>query len=143
LAGHNLVMLNPYKGRTGLDRIIHAAGYSWEGLQAAYRNESAFRQEVWLAAILIPSALWVGQSWVEVTLLVGSVMLVMLVELLNSAVEATVDRVSLELHDLAKTAKDLGSAAVLVALLLCSGIWVAALWANFPRLRTSLYTLLA
>lgn len=124
-------MTNPYKGRTGLDRIVRAAGYSLEGLQIAYRGESAFRQETWAAAALLPAAFWLGRSWVEVSLLAGSVMLVLIVELLNSGIEAAIDRVGYDLHDLSKRAKDLGSAAVLLALLLCTGIWVAALWQRF------------
>jgi diacylglycerol kinase (ATP) len=123
-------MDNPHKGRTGLDRIRHAAGYSLQGLTGAYRHESAFRQELWLAALMLPLAFWLGRTWVEVALLAGSVMLVMIVELLNSAVEATVDRISLDLHELAKRAKDYGSAAVFLALALCSGIWAAALWSR-------------
>jgi diacylglycerol kinase (ATP) len=121
-------MSNPYKGRTGLDRVLRATGYSIDGLRIAYSGESAFRQEIWLAAVLVPMAFWVGRGWVEVSLLVGSVLLVLIVELLNSAIEAAIDRVSLELHDLSKRAKDLGSAAVMVALILCAGIWVAAIW---------------
>jgi len=122
---------NPHKGRTGLDRIVHAAGYSIEGLRAAYRGESAFRQEFWLTAVALPLSLWLGRGWVEVALLAGSVLLVLVVELLNSAVEATVDRVSLELHDLSKRAKDFGSAAVMLSLLLAGGIWLSALWNRF------------
>jgi len=121
-------MTNPYKGRTGLDRVLRATGYSIAGLRIAYRAESAFRQEFWTAVILIPTAFWVGQSWVQTALLIGSILLVLIVELLNSAIEAAIDRVSYELHDLSKRAKDLGSAAVMVALLLCGGIWAAALW---------------
>lgn len=124
-------MTNPYKGRTGLDRIVRAAGYSMEGLQFAYRGESAFRQEVWAAVVLIPAAFWLGQTWIEVALLTGAVLLVLIVELLNSGIEAAIDRVSYELHDLSKRAKDLASAAVLLSLLLCSGIWLAALWHRF------------
>ncbi len=124
-------MSNPHKGRTGLDRVLHAAGYSWNGLRTAYRNESAFRQETVLAVLLIPTAFWLGRSWVETALLAGSVLLVMIVELLNSAVEAAIDRISFELHDLSKLAKDFGSAAVMLALLLCGGIWAAALWQRF------------
>lgn len=120
-------MSNPHKGRTGLDRIVHAAGYSWSGLKAAYRNESAFRQEVWLAALLVPAAFFVGRNWIEVSLLAGVALIVLVVELLNSAVEAVVDRVSFELHDLSKRAKDFGSAAVLVSLLLCTSVWLAAI----------------
>lgn len=122
---------SPFKGRTGLDRIVRAAGHSADGLRAAYTGESAFRQEVWLAVVLLPAAFWLGRGWVEVALLAGSVLLVMIVELLNSAVEAVVDRVSLEWHELAKRAKDIGSAAVLMTLLLCGGIWLAALWHRF------------
>jgi diacylglycerol kinase (ATP) len=121
-------MNNPHKGRTGLDRVRHALVYSLQGLTAALRGESAFRQEVALAVVLLPAAFWVGRSWTEVALLAGSVLLVMIVELLNSAVEAVVDRVSFELHDLSKRAKDFGSAAVLLSLLLCGGIWAAALY---------------
>ena len=119
---------NPYKGRQGLDRILHAAGYSWNGLKSAYLHESAFRQETWLALTLLPLSFWLGRNWVETVLLAGSVVLVMIVELLNSAVEATVDRVSFDLHELARRAKDYGSAAVLLALLMCAGIWMSALW---------------
>jgi diacylglycerol kinase (ATP) len=124
-------MSNPHKGRTGLERIVRATGYSIEGLLAAYRGESAFRQEFWLAAVLLPLSFWLGRSWVEVALLAGSVVLVLIVELLNSGIEAAIDRVSFELHDLSKRAKDLASAAVLLSLLLCGGIWLAALWQRF------------
>lgn len=121
-------MKNPFKGRTGLDRILHATGYSISGLRAAYIGESAFRQEFWLALVLTPSAFWLGRNWGEVSLLIGSVMLVLIVELLNSGIEAAIDRISLDLHPLSKRAKDLASAAVFLSLLLCGGIWAAALW---------------
>jgi diacylglycerol kinase (ATP) len=124
-------MTNPFKGRTGLDRVIRAAGYSFDGLKTAYTGESAFRQEVWLAVVLIPLAFWLGQTWVEVALLAGAVVLVMIVELLNSCVEAAIDRVSFELHDLSKRAKDMASAAVFLSLVLCGGLWSAALWHRF------------
>lgn len=124
-------MTNPHKGRTGLDRIRHAAGYSLDGLVSAYRGESAFRQETWLAVILVPLAFWLGQTWIETALLAGSVVLVMVVELLNSAVEATVDRISFDLHELAKRAKDFGSAAVFLSLALTGALWAAALWHRF------------
>ena len=124
-------MSNPHKGRTGLDRVIRATGYSMAGLTAAYRGESAFRQEFWLAALMFPLAFWLGRSWVEVALLAGSLMLVLIVELLNSGIEAAIDRVSYELHDLSKRAKDLASAAVFLSLVLCAGIWAAALWQRF------------
>ena len=120
--------LNPHKGRTGIDRVLRAFGYSMQGMLAALRGESAFRQEVALAVVMLPAAFWLGRGWVEVALLAGSVLLVLIDELLNSAIEAVVDRVSLDLHDLSKLAKDYGSAAVLLALLLCGGIWAAALW---------------
>ena len=101
------------------------------GLRMAYRGESAFRQEVWLAVVMIPAAFWVGTTWIEVALLAGTVMLVMIVELLNSGIEAAIDRVSFEVHDLSKRAKDLASAAVFMSLLLCTGVWIAALWHRF------------
>ena len=121
-------MSNPHKGRTGLDRVIHATGYSMAGLTTAYRGESAFRQEFWLAVAMAPVAFWIGRSWVEVALLLGSLLLVLIVELLNSGIEAAIDRVSLEWHELSKRAKDFASAAVFLSLVLCAGIWSAALW---------------
>ena len=124
-------MTNPHKGRTGLDRVIRATGYSIEGLAMAYRGESAFRQEFWLAVVMLPAALWVGNGWVETALLMASVLLVLIVELLNSGIEAAIDRVSFEIHDLSKRAKDLASAAVLLSLVLCGGVWLAALWHRF------------
>jgi diacylglycerol kinase (ATP) len=124
-------MSNEFKGRTGLDRIVHAAGYSWNGLRGAYRDEAAFRQETWAAVVLLPAALWLGRNWIEVVLLAGSVLLVMIVELLNSAVEVAIDRISFERHDLSKRAKDYGSAAVLLALLLCGATWGGAIWSRW------------
>ena len=121
-------MSNPHKGRTGLDRILHAAGYSWDGLLAAYRGESAFRQEIWLTIIGAPLAFFLGKDWVQVALLLGTLILVLIVELLNSAIEAAIDRVSFERHELSKRAKDIASAAVLLALLLAAGVWGAAIW---------------
>ena len=122
---------HPLKGKRGLQRIVNAAGYSARGLQAAWAHESAFRQEVILAAFMLPAALWLGTTWVERALLVGTVVLVLTVELMNSAVEAAVDRVSFELHPLAGRAKDIGSEAVLLSLLLCGGTWAAAVWARW------------
>ena len=119
---------SPYKGRSGLRRVINAFGYSMSGLAAAYRNEAAFRQEVLLAAVLVPLALFLPASGPGRALMVGSVMLVLVVELLNSAVEATVDRVSLDDHSLAKRAKDIGSAAVMVALVNVPVTWVLVLF---------------
>lgn len=124
-------MTNPYKGRTGLNRVLRATGHSLDGLELAYRGESAFRQEVWAAALLLPAAFWLGRSWIEVALLAGSVLLVLIVELLNSGIEAAIDRVSYELHDLSKRAKDIASAAVFLSLVLWGGIWAAALWQRF------------
>lgn len=121
-------MSNPFKGRTGFDRVLRATGYSIAGLKSAYSGENAFRQEAWFALVLLPISFWVGRSWVEVALLAGSVVLVLIVELLNSGIEAAIDRVSFELHDLSKRAKDLASAAVFLSLLLCGCIWVSALW---------------
>lgn len=121
-------MSNPHKARTGLDRIVHAAGYSWAGLKAAYTGESAFRQETWLCILATPLAFWLARSWEQAALLLGSLLLVLIVELLNSAIEAVVDRVSLERHELSKRAKDIASAAVLMALLLAAGIWGSAVW---------------
>ena len=123
-------MSNPYKGRTGFDRIIRATGYSIAGLKTAYVGESAFRQEVWLSALLLPLACVVGRNWMEVALLVATVVLVLIVELLNSGIEAAIDRVSFELHDLSKRAKDIASAAVFLSLLLCAGVWLAAIWSR-------------
>jgi diacylglycerol kinase (ATP) len=121
-------MDNPHKGRTGLDRIVRALGYSLQGLRAAYTGESAFRQEFWAVAVLVPLSFWVGRSWVEVAVLAGSAMLMLVVELLNSSVEAAIDRVSFDLHPLSKRAKDLGSAAVFLSVVMCVAIWCGALW---------------
>jgi diacylglycerol kinase (ATP) len=121
------VIESPFKGKTGWRRIVNAARYSMDGLIAAARNEDAFRQELILAAVFVPLAFWVGRSGVERALLVGSVLLVLVVELLNSAVEATVDRISFENHHLAKRAKDIGSAAVLLTLLGAATTWLLIL----------------
>lgn len=108
----------------------HATGYSLAGLRAGW-GETAFRQEAIAALVLVPGAFWLGRTWVETALLAGSVLLVMIVELLNTAVEAAIDRIGLERHELSKRAKDMGSAAVLLALLLAMGIWAAALVTKF------------
>ena len=121
---------NPQKSRRGLDRVWHATRYSLNGLRAGW-GEPAFRQEAFAAFILLPASFWVGRGWAEVALLAGSVLLVLIVELLNTAVEAAVDRIGPEWHDLSMRAKDMGSAAVLLSLLLCGGIWLAALWQRF------------
>lgn len=114
---------SPFKGKTGLRRLINAFGYSMDGFKAAYQHEDAFRQEVWLALVLIPLAFYLEAEALHRILMVGSVLLVMIVELLNSAVEAVVDRVSIERHALAKRAKDIGSAAVLLALINLAIVW--------------------
>lgn len=116
-------MESPYKGKTGLRRLFNAFGYSFAGLAAAYQNEDAFRQEVLLAMVLIPLALYLGDDATARALMVGSVLLVMMIELLNSSIEAAVDRISLENHRLAKRAKDIGSAAVLISLINLLAIW--------------------
>lgn len=108
---------------TGLRRIVSATLNSFAGLRAAWRNEAAFRQECVLAAILVPAAFWVGDTAVERVLLIASVLVVLIVELLNSAVEAVVDRIGPERHELSGRAKDLGSAAVLLSLVLAGGAW--------------------
>jgi diacylglycerol kinase (ATP) len=114
---------SPFKGKTGLIRVFHAFFNSLAGLRDAWRHESAFRQEVMLAAVLIPIACVVPLSPVERALLIGSVLLVMIVELLNSSVEAAIDRISFDHHSLSKRAKDIGSAAVFVSLLMLALVW--------------------
>lgn len=104
----------------------HATGYSLAGLRAGW-NETAFRQESVAALLMLPLAWWLGSTWVETALLAGSVILVLVVELLNTAVEAAIDRIGPEWHALSKRAKDMGSAAVLLSLLLTAGVWLAAL----------------
>jgi diacylglycerol kinase (ATP) len=118
---------SPFKGKTGLRRILNAAGYSWAGLTAAFQHENAFRQEVFLALVLIPLALFLGETGIERGLMIGAVLIVLIVELLNSAIEAAVDRISLENHQLIKRAKDMGSAAVMIALINVVVIWTLLL----------------
>ncbi|GAA4341856.1 diacylglycerol kinase [Variovorax defluvii] len=122
--------VNPQKARRGLARVWHAALISLDGFRAAWR-ETAFRQEALCAIVMLPASLWVGRSWVEVAFLMAMVVLVMIVELINTAIEATINRIGPEWHPLSKSAKDLGSAAVLSSLLLCCGVWTAALWHRF------------
>jgi diacylglycerol kinase (ATP) len=105
----------------------HATGYSMAGLRAGW-GETAFRQEALAAMLMVPLAFWLGRTWLETAMLCASVVLVMVVELLNTAVETAIDRIGPEWHDLSKRAKDMGSAAVLLSLLLCAGIWAAALY---------------
>lgn len=122
--------VNQQKLRSGLSRMWHAAGYSLAGLRAGW-GETAFRQEAIASFVLVPAAFWLGDSWTETALLAGSVLLVMITELLNTSIEAAIDRIGLERHELSKRAKDMGSAAVLLSLLLAIGIWGAALVARF------------
>ena len=121
-------MESPHKGKTGLTRIWNAFLYSLDGLRAAFRHEDAFRQEVLLAVVLIPTALLVPASGSGKALMIGAVLLVLIVELLNSAVEAAVDRISLENHLLAKRAKDIGSAAVFFSLINVPVVWLLVLF---------------
>ena len=118
--------VNPQKARSGLSRLWHATGYSLDGLRAGW-NEKAFRQEALLAAVLLPLSLWLGRGWVEVALLAGSIVLVMVVELLNTGIEAAIDRIGPERHELSGRAKDIGSAAVFVALLNAGVVWLLIL----------------
>jgi diacylglycerol kinase (ATP) len=118
------------KQRSGLNRLWHAAGFSLAGLRAGW-DETAFRQEALAAVVLVPAAFWLGGTWIEIALLAGSVLLVMSIELLNTAVETAVDRIGPEWHELSKRAKDMGSAAVLLSVLTCAGIWAAALYQRF------------
>lgn len=120
-------MESPHKGKTGWRRVWNALFYSLDGLAAAFRHEDAFRQEIFLAAILIPAALFTPASGVGKALMVGAVLLVLVVELLNSAVEAAVDRTSVEHHPLAKRAKDIGSAAVFISLVNVPVVWLLVL----------------
>ena len=125
----SIAPVNPQKTRTGLNRVWHATGYSLAGLRAGW-GETAFRQESIAAVFLVPLAFWLGRTWVEVALLAGSVIALMVVELLNTAVETVIDRIGPEWHDLSKRAKDMGSAAVLLSLLVAAGIWAAAAYAR-------------
>jgi diacylglycerol kinase (ATP) len=119
---------SPFKGKTGLQRVLNAAGYSGAGLRAAFKHEDAFRQEVFLALVLIPLALYLGETGMARALMIAAVLGVLVVELLNSAIEAAVDRISLEHHQLIKRAKDMGSAAVMIALVNVAVVWVLVLF---------------
>ena len=121
---------NPHKRRRGGTRLWHALQHSLAGLRAGWA-ELAFQLEALLAVVLLPLAFWLGRGWLEVAMLVGSIVAVLVVELLNTAIESAIDRVGPQWHALSKRAKDLGSAAVLLALLFCGGVWVAALFARF------------
>jgi diacylglycerol kinase (ATP) len=117
-----------YSGNTGLNRIIKATVYSWQGFKALYKHEEAFRQELSLSVILIPAGFMLGSSGNEKALLIGSVMLLLLVEVLNSAIEAVVDRFGGEIHELSGRAKDMGSAAVFLAIVMLVITWVLVLF---------------
>ncbi len=117
-----------YKGKKGLTRLWNALGYSRDGIGAAWTNEAAFREEILLAAVTIPLAFYLGQNGVERALMVGAILLILIVEILNSAVEAVVDKASPEKNELAKRAKDMGSAAVLFSLINAAVIWACVLW---------------
>ncbi len=117
------IATSPFKGKTGIRRLINAFGYSLEGFKAAFTHEDAFRQEVFLTIVLVPLALYLGKNSVEQALMIASVLLVLIVELLNSAIEAAVDHTSTEHHALAKQAKDIGSAAVFIALVIVAVVW--------------------
>lgn len=127
-----IILVNPQKARKGLNRVWHALGYSMAGLRAGW-GEVAFRQEAIASVILLPAAFWLGSNWVEVVLLAGTVILIMIVELLNTGIETAIDRIGPEWHDLSKRAKDMGSAAVLLSLLLCALTWCLAI---FQKLST-------
>lgn len=126
-----LILLQKNIKQTGLKRLVLAFGYSSHGFLAGWR-EPAFRQEALAALVLLPLAVWLGNTWLEQAMLVGAVVVVMVVELLNTAIEAAIDRVGPEWHELSKKAKDLGSAAVLMSLVFCALVWLAALWHKLP-----------
>jgi diacylglycerol kinase (ATP) len=117
----------------GLKRVWNAMFYSFRGFSAAFRNEAAFRQELGLAVVLTPIGIWLGTTGVERALLVGSLLLVLMVELLNSGIEAVVDRVGLERHELSGMAKDIGSAAVFVSLMNVVVVWALVLWPHYGQ----------
>jgi diacylglycerol kinase (ATP) len=116
-------MKSPYKGKTGIKRLANAFSYSVAGTLAAFKHEDAFRQEVILSTVLIPLAIYLGQTAIEQALMIASILLIIIVELLNSSVEATVDRISVKRHKLSKRAKDIGSAAVFFSLVNTAVIW--------------------
>ena len=116
---------NPHKGNRGLTRAWHSAKNSWHGLVYAFQEESAFRQELTLLIVLTPIALLLSVSYLEKALLIGSLLMVLAIELLNSSVEAAIDRISFEHHDLSKRAKDFGSAAVMLALIIAIMMWAS------------------
>ena len=124
----NKIEESPFKGKTGIPRLINAFGYSVDGFKAAFKNEDAFRQELFLAAVLVPLGLYLGKTGVEKALLVSVVLLVLIVELFKSAIEAAVDHTSIDVHPLAKRAKDIARASVIVALAIVIGVWALVLF---------------
>ena len=116
---------SPFKSKGGLQRVARALQYSLQGLRAAFKHEAAFRQEAALAVVMVPAAFWLGRDLLEIIVLLATIVLVLVTELLNSAVEAVADALTVEPHPLIGRAKDIGSAAVLLALLLCGGLWLA------------------
>lgn len=120
--------ISPFKGKSGLKRILNATQYSLDGFKAAYQNEAAFRQIVWMNIVLIPTSYFLDVSRAEHALMVVVCLFALIVELFNSAIEAVVDRVSLDKHPLSKIAKDMGSAAQFVALAIIFFTWLIILW---------------
>lgn len=118
-------------GATGLTRVINAFGYSMKGIRAAITHESAFRQEAFLFVVMLPAAIWLGRNWLDYILLIGSLFLVLIVELLNSAIEAVVDRISDDYSELAGRAKDMGSAAVFITLANVMLVWGLIIFQRF------------
>lgn len=118
-------------GHTGLTHLVHSTHYSWKGLKAAFRNEAAFRQEVGITVVMLPFAWWIGEGPVSWLLLVSSLFLVLIVELLNSAIENVVDRIGTEHHELSGRAKDIGSAAVMLSLIMAGLTWGLLGWEKF------------
>ncbi len=114
---------SPFKGKTGLRRLVNAFGYSVDGFKAAFQNEDAFRQELFLASVLVPLGLYLGETGLEKAILAGVVLQILIVELFNSAIEAAVDHTSIDIHPLAKRAKDIASATIVVAFVIMFGVW--------------------
>lgn len=120
-------------GKTGLKRLLDATGYSVRGLKACYNNEAAFRQEMLALAVLLPLSFFVAQSPMQWLILVGPLLLLLIIELLNSAIETTVDRIGPEKHELSGRAKDMGSAAVMITLVLIACCWGTVIWTNYAK----------
>lgn len=117
-----------YSGNTGIKRIFLAFLYSWQGFRACFRKEEAFRQEVYLSIVLLPLAFYLGDNGIQIAMMVGSILLVMIVEILNSAIEAVVDRIGMERHKLSGRAKDMGSSAVMLSLINVVVVWSLVLF---------------